>query len=110
MLLAGVAERRHGERAGAGNVVVVMPREVHARSGGEVQRRRHEHGGDHYYRRGGGGAGTAGGRDHVGGRAVRSGALAEDAAAVELRSARAIEGSVGVFVVRAGMGGGWSGQ
>jgi hypothetical protein len=41
---------------------------------------------------------------------VRSGALAEDAAAVELRSARAIEGSVGVFVVRAGMGGGWSGQ
>jgi hypothetical protein len=87
MLLAGVAERRHGERAGAGNVGVAMPREVHAaaarldlddaRSGGEVQRR-HEHGGDHYYRRGGGGAGPTGGRDHVGGRAVRSGGALAD--------------------------------
>jgi hypothetical protein len=72
VLFAGVAERRHGQRAGAaaaGNVAAAEGRLAGgARScgDGEVQGRHHERDGD---RRGGG---EAGGDDHAGGAGCRA--------------------------------------
>jgi len=113
VLLAGVAERRHGQRAGAaaaGNVAAAEGRLL-AGGDGEVQgRHHHERDGD---RRGGGEAGRD---DHAGGAgaaAVRAVAAAPPLAVVVcayrgvIETSRSTRARAGVFKVRGCRGWQW---